>query len=90
MRLGYDPRKNAWNIRERGLPFDDVAMLDWDSAIVRRDTRQDYGEARYQALADGFDGKPYVVVFTMREDTMWIISFRRAHAKERQTYGKKA
>jgi uncharacterized DUF497 family protein len=41
-------------------------------------------------LADGRDGKPYVVVFTMREETMWIISFRRAHAKERQTHGKKA
>jgi uncharacterized protein len=90
MRLGYDPRKNVWNIQERGLPFDDVAKLDWAGAIVRRDTRQDYGEDRYQALADGFDGKPYVVVFTMRKDTMRIISFRRAHAKERQTYGKKA
>jgi hypothetical protein len=87
---GYDPRKNAWNIRERGLPFAEVAMLDWEGAIVRRDTRKDYGEDRYQALADGRDGKPYVVVFTMREETMWIISFRRAHAKERQTHGKKA
>ena len=90
MRLDYDPRNNAWNIRERGLSFADVATLDWEGAIVRRDARKDYGEHRYQALADGLDGKPYVVVFTMREDTMWIISFRRAHAKERQTYGKKA
>lgn len=90
MRLGCDPRKNAWNIRERGLSFADVARLDWEGAIVRRDTRKNYGEDRYQALADGLDGKPYVVVFTMREDTMWIISFRRAHAKERQTHGKKA
>jgi len=87
---GYDPRKNAWNIRERGLSFADVALLDWEAAIVRRDTRKDYGEDRYQALADALDGKPYVVVFTMRGDTMWVISFRRAHAKERQTYGKKA
>jgi uncharacterized DUF497 family protein len=86
---GYDPRKNVWNIRERGLPFADVALLNWEAAIVRQDTRQDYGENRYQALADGVDGKPYVVVFTMREDTMWVISFRRAHAKEKQTYGKK-
>ena len=65
-------------------------MLDWVGAIVRRDTRKDYGEDRYQALADGLDGRPYVVVFTMREDVMWVISFRRAHAMERQTYGKKA
>jgi uncharacterized DUF497 family protein len=50
MQLGYDPRKTAWNIRARGLPFGDVAMLDWEGAIVRRDTRKDYGEDRYQAL----------------------------------------
>jgi uncharacterized DUF497 family protein len=43
---------------------------------------------RYQALAEGFDGNPYVVVFAMRDNTIWIISFRRAHAKERRAYGK--
>jgi uncharacterized DUF497 family protein len=61
---------------------------------VAGDTRQDYGEDRYQALAEGLDGKPYVVVFTMRGNTMWVISFHRAHAKahaeERRTYGEKA
>jgi uncharacterized DUF497 family protein len=71
------------------LPFDDVAMLDWAGAVVRRYARHDYGESSYQALADGVDRRPYVVVFTMREDTMWIISCRRAYAKERRTYGKK-
>ena len=70
MLFGYDPAKNAWNIRERGLSFDEVMALDWSSAIVRRDTRKDYGEDRYQALTDGLDGKPYLVVFTMREDRM--------------------
>jgi len=53
MKPGYDPRKNAWNIRERGLAFDDIATLDWDNAIIWRDGRKDYGEDRYQALADG-------------------------------------
>ena len=76
--------------RDRGLPFDEVSVLDWESAIVRQDTRRNYGEDRYRALADGFDGKPYVVVFTMRGDTTWIISFRRAHEKERRRHGKKA
>jgi len=88
MELGYDPGKNAWNIRERGLPFDMVATLNWARAIVRQDRRTDYGEDRYQALADGPDGRPYVVVFKMRGETMWIISLRRAHEKERRTYGK--
>jgi uncharacterized DUF497 family protein len=90
MRLGYDPRKNAWNIRERGLSFDDVALLDWNTAVVRQDRRKDYGEDRFQALVEGADRKPYVVVFTMRDETMWIISFRRARERERKSYGEEA
>ena len=90
MRLGYDQRKNTWNIRERGLSFDDVALLDWNTAVVRPDRRKDYGENRFQALVEGAEGKPYVVVFTMHDETMWIISFRRAHERERKSYGKEA
>lgn len=87
MKIGYDPAKNARNVTERGLSFEDVGLLDWSTAIVREDRRRDYGERRYQALADGGDGKPYVVVFTVREDTIWVISFRRAHETERRHYG---
>ena len=90
MKIGFDPWKNARNIEDRGLPFDGAALLDWESAIVRRDRRKDYSEIRYQALVEDVDGKPYVVVFTRRGDTMWVISFRRAHDKERTSYGEKA
>jgi len=90
MKLGYDPQKNAWNIRERGLPFDDVALLDWNTAAIRQDRRKYYGENRFQALVEGTDGKPYVVVFTMRGEMLWIISFRRARDRERKSYGKEA
>lgn len=90
MKIGFDPRKSARNIQERGLPFDGVALLDWETAIVRRDRRKDYGEARYQALVEDVDDKPYVVVFTMREELMWVISFCRAHDKERTSYDEKA
>lgn len=88
MKLGYDPQKNGWNIRERRLSFDDVALLDWSTATIRQDRRRDYGENRFQGLVRGFEGKFYVVVFTMRGDTMWVISFRRAGDKERERYAK--
>ncbi len=90
MRLGYDPEKNPRNIRERGLSFDDVALLHWDTAIERQDTRADYGEDRFQALVSGPDSKPYVVVYTVRGATMWIISFRRANTRESRSYDQKA
>jgi uncharacterized DUF497 family protein len=77
-------------MRERGPSFDDVALLDWTTAVVRQDRRKDYGENRFQALVEGADGKPYVVVFTMRDETMWIISFRRARDRERKRCDKEA
>ena len=90
MKIGYDPAKNAWNIGERGLSFDAVAWLDWNTALVRRDTRKDYGEARFQACVSGPDGTPYIVVYTVRGETLWVISFRRAHDRERRGYAEKA
>lgn len=70
MRLGYDPNKNNWNIKERGLSFEWVADLNWPTAIIRRDSRKDYGEDRFQALLEDSDAKFYVVVFTMRGDVL--------------------
>ncbi len=90
MWLGYDPKKNAWNIRERGLSFEDVARLDWTTAMVRQDRRKDYGEDRFQALVEGADGRPHVVVPAVRGETLWVISFRRAHERERGRYGEGA
>ena len=89
MRIAYDPAKNAQNIARRGLSFDDVTALNWSKAILRRDARRDYGENRTRAWLMGPDGKPYAVVFTVRGEVTWIISFRRAHAKEWRRYAKK-
>lgn len=90
MRIAYDPAKNVRNITRRGLSFDEVPMLDWAAAIYRIDDRRDYGERRIRAWLFGPDGKPYSVVFTMRGEVMWIISFRRAHAKELRRYAEEA
>jgi uncharacterized DUF497 family protein len=86
MHIGYDPKKNQRNIVERGLPFDDVVFLNWDQALIRIDDRKDYGEVRYNAFAIGEDGKAYSVTFTLRDDVVWVISFRRARNKERRFY----
>lgn len=88
MEVGYDPEKNAQNIRERGLSFDDVALLDWNTALERQDARKDYGEVRFQAFVMGPDGKRYIVGYTLRGAVMRVISFRRANDRESRSYGK--
>lgn len=85
MRLGFDPAKSARNVAERGLAFDRVAELEWETAIVVEDDRRDYGERRLRAFLYG-GGKPYVVVYTMRGPVRWIISFRRAREAEGRRY----
>lgn len=51
MEIEFDPDKSAKNVEVRGLPFDLVADFDFDSALVARDTRDDYGEDPFYRLA---------------------------------------
>ena len=90
MQIGYDPEKNAWNIRERGLSFDDVASLDGNTAIERQDARKNYGEVCSRTLVSGPANERYIVVYTMRGPAMRVISFRRANERESRSYAKKA
>jgi len=85
MLIEYDPAKNANNILQRGLPFDLMALFDWDTAEIEQDTRRDYGEVRFQAT--GWIGQRlYVVIFTMRDNVARIISLRKANKRERKRY----
>jgi len=89
VKIDFDPQKNTMNIDKHGLPFEDVAMLDWTSADVLecKDTLEKYKELRFSAVAkSSADGELYMVIFTVRDQTMRVISFRRASIKERRLY----
>ena len=85
MEIEFDPEKSARNVELRGLPFDLVADFDFDSALVARDTREDYGEDRFIALGLVGD-RLHVVAYTMRDDRLRVISFRKANAREIERY----
>ena len=40
MAVTFDPEKNARNITKRGLSFERVAELEWDTAVIAEDTRR--------------------------------------------------
>ena len=50
MLIDFDLEKNATNLRERGLSFDQVADFDFDTALVTEDMRKTYPEVRYVAV----------------------------------------
>ena len=88
MEIAYDPAKNAKNIRDRRLSFDDVALLDWGRAAVWKDGRKDYGEVRYAALVP-MEGRLHFVCYARRGAVRHIISFRKANRREEKIYAQK-
>lgn len=85
MKIAFDPAKNAANIALRGLSFEMAGRFDFDSALILIDSRRDYGEVRYQAT--GLIGnRLYFLVFTMRAQTLRVISLRLANRKEKALY----
>ena len=87
MGVTFDPQKNAKNVADRGLSFDLVEKLDWTTAVVRQDSRRDYGEVRLQVTAM-IDGRLYRVVVTPRGNDLRVISLRRASKREVNAYAK--
>lgn len=87
MRITYDPAKNQRNIKERGLPFDQAADFDFESALIHVDQRFDYPETRYVAL--GFlHGRLHVLCFAEAPDGIRVISLRKANSREVSRYAK--
>lgn len=85
MRIAFDAAKNARNIAERGLPFELVADLDWETAQIQEDTRKDYGEVRF-SVAAFLAGRLHIAVITKRENATHVISFRKANDREIKSY----
>ena len=85
MEIEFDPEKSAKNARERGLPFELAAELEWDKAYAFADDRRDYGEERIVALAP-MGGRLYVVCYLIWGEARRIISFRKANEREERAY----
>ena len=82
---GFDPRKRLRTLEDRGLDFiDAVALFDGRPLLTAPSNRND--EQRYKSIAVGDDGKIYSVIWTWRNDDLWIISYRRAHNDETRQY----
>jgi uncharacterized DUF497 family protein len=63
------------------MGFESVSRLDWPGALEVEDTRFDYGERRWRAIGK-IDGRLHVVVYAIRDDTIRVISLRKANPRE--------
>lgn len=85
MKISYAPRKNARNVAGRSLSFERAADLEWETASIMEDARENYPERRF--VAPGYlDGRLHVLCFTPTEDGIRVISFRKANKRETRRY----
>lgn len=88
MKLDWDENKNEINISKHGIDFNDLTEVYNNPMIVIKDERMDYGEDRFIGIAK-MKSIEIVLVWTLRNNTIRIISARQANKKERKLYNDK-
>lgn len=81
----HDPKKGEANSEKHGLSLSDFRGFDGPPTVFE-DGRRDYGEVRFRAVGR-IAGSGYCVVYTIRNERVRLISFRRAHEKELRRHG---
>jgi uncharacterized DUF497 family protein len=85
MKITFDQVKNKSNLLKHGVSLADADRLDWNSVMVKPDTRRDYQELR--EIGYGLiDDRLYCIVLVQRGDTFHIISLRKANTREVKAY----
>jgi uncharacterized protein len=86
MEFGWTQAKRDKTLAVRQIDFAamTVGFLDPGRKIAR-DRRKDYGEERFNMLAK-IGPRVFHITFTMRGSVTWIISARKANAREQKRY----
>jgi len=86
MNCEWDKNKARSNLKKHGVDFTDAVIALEDEYAITIDDPNPY-EQRYLTIGMDAYGNILVVSFTWREETIRIISARKATKKERKQYG---
>lgn len=88
MKFEWDEAKSELCFLNRGFDFAYAANVFADTnQLIKLDERYSYGEDRYQ-ITGMIEDRLFVVVFTIRGQTIRIISARKANQREVTYYEK--
>lgn len=87
MQFSWDESKNKLNIKKHGVSEDVIPVFSDEWAIVRPDP--DHAEERWVILGTARYLVVVVAVYSYRDDSIRIISARKATTKERRSYEEK-
>jgi uncharacterized DUF497 family protein len=85
MDLEWDSTKERHNLRKHGINFRTAARVFLDPYMIEFDDLHAGGELRFNAIGL-VDDRMLFVVYTMRGDTVRIISARGAEPHEKRKY----
>ena len=87
MEYEWDDKKNAANRVKHGIDFNIAEGFCWDTAVETIDDSADYGEERWVALGL-IEDRVHVMVYTLRDHNIRIISLRKANNREAKYYAR--
>lgn len=85
MEITFDPAKRDATKETRGLDFADVVLVFDGATLTVEDTRQNYGERRFQTVGFLAD-RMVMVIWTPRGNARHIISMRKCNDREQARY----
>ena len=86
MKYKWDEEKNRLNIRNHGIDFTDVPSMFQHPMVMFLDQRKDYGEERWIGIGILKTILAVVVFVEPDDETIRIISTRKATKHEEQIY----
>jgi uncharacterized DUF497 family protein len=85
VRIEWDEAKRRTNLRKHGLDFADAESVFHGYTVTVEDLRKDYGEPRFLSFGLLQD-RAVAIAHTERQDTIRIISMRKASKHEERNY----
>jgi uncharacterized DUF497 family protein len=86
MDFEWDEAKNRINLRKHSFDFAWAEQMFHGPLLVRPDTREDYDEERWIGIGMIEDRCAFVAFAPRPDDTIRIISLRKANHEERKEY----
>jgi uncharacterized DUF497 family protein len=87
MQIEFDPDKAARNpLIHDGVTFEEAREVLLDPCVLTREDGDAEGEQRFVSLRMGAQGRVLVVVWTLREERIRLISAWKANQPQRRRY----
>jgi len=89
MNVLWDPEKAKINFRKHRIRFSDAEFIFYDPMALEIEEQLVDDEHRFVSVGSDSIGRILIVVYAYREDSIRIISARKATPRERKAYEKR-